>query len=385
MDSPMAELRQNLATKEWVLIASERARRPQEFAESTRRLTHTLPQHDAACPFCPGNEHMVRPDVWHYPDKGPWQVRIFPNMFPALNRDGARVQCLEGIHRKLSGVGFHEVLVETALHNQTPAQQPVDQIHRTLRAFQERGRELMADSRLEQIIYFKNHGPQAGSSLAHSHGQLVALPMVPHTVRRRIEEVRRTFDDEGRCPYCQMLTIELDEGDRLVALNGSFVAFVPYAAMSPFHLWIVPRRHGPTFLDQTSLELLHLAQIMRETLGKLYYGLNDPDYNYVIHSAPVRDSSSAYLHWYVSIIPRVTKSAGFELGTGMYINPALPEESAAFLRAQVLPDEQALPKPETDATEEALARALNEVVGEAAPAAPNASAQIVHADEWQVE
>jgi UDPglucose--hexose-1-phosphate uridylyltransferase len=158
--------------------------------------------------------------------------------------------------------------------------------------------------------------------------------MVPYDTRRRIEEVQRACDDDGHCPYCLMLESELEAQQRLICHNEAFVAFIPYAAFSPFHTWVIPRRHGPTFLDQTAPERLALAHILREIFGKLYYGLHDPDYNYIIRSAPNRDASSAYLHWYLSIVPRVTRSAGFELGTGMYINPSLPEESAQFLREQ---------------------------------------------------
>lgn len=330
----MPELRQNLATKQWVIIATERAKRPHDFVGQARKLTHEEPEHLDNCPFCPGNEHETPEDLIRWPHEGDWQLRLFPNRFPALRRDGARVQCVEGVQRKLSGVGYHEVLVESPLHNSSPAFQSPEEICLTFKAFQTRGRDLMIDKRVEQVVYFKNHGPSAGTSIAHTHAQLLALPMVPHNVRTRIEEVRHTIDDSGVCPYCQMLDLELEQGERVVAANEAFVAFVPYAAPSPFHMWVVPRRHGPTFLDQTTGELMALSRLMRELLGKLYHGLHDPDYNYIIRSAPNRDSSSAYLHWYVSIVPRVTRTAGFELGSGMYINPSLPEESARFLRDQ---------------------------------------------------
>lgn len=338
----MPELRQNLATKEWVIIASERSHRPQEFVEKARRLTHERDAHSASCPFCPGNEHETPGELLRWPGEGPWKLRVFSNRYPALNANGARVYCNEGVQRKLSGVGAHEVLVETTHHNVTPALQTPEGLARTLKAFQTRGRELQLDSRIEYVSYFKNHGPAAGASLEHAHCQILGLPMVPHRIRNRIEELRRTIDDEGGCPLCAMLELEETQGERLVAVNECFVAFVLYAAFSPFHMWILPRRHGPTFLDQTPGELMALARIMREVLSRIYVGLNDPDFNWLIHSAPRRDSSSAYLHWYVSLIPRVTKQAGFELGSGMSINPALPEESARFLR------EVAVGEPQTD-------------------------------------
>ena len=333
----MPELRQNLATKEWVIIATERALRPEAFVNgsSTRALTHLRPAFDPRCPFCPGNENETPEDVLTWPAKGPWQVRIFPNSYPALSRYGEKEQILEGIHRKLNGVGYHEVIVESPLHNMTPALQKEEEVMLALKAYQTRGREIMDDPRVEQIFYFKNHGASAGGTIEHTHGQILALPMVPTEMRRRIEELRRTIDDDGGvCPYCNILKMEEAEGTRMVAANEHFAAFVPYAAFSPFHIWVLPRRHGPTFLDQSIPELRSLAAIMRSVFAKIYNGLRDPDYNYIIRSAPNRDSTSAYLHWYVSIVPRVTKAAGFELGSGMYINPALPEESARFLREQ---------------------------------------------------
>ena len=323
-----------MATKEWVIIASERARRPHEFTRDKHDLTHKRPAFMDTCPFCPRNESQTPPDLLRRPEKGPWQVRMFPNRYPALQREGERVHQLDGVHRKVSGVGCHEVLIESPLHNVTMALQSNEEIAATLGLFQTRGRDIMQDPRIEQIIYFKNHGASAGTSLEHPHCQLLALPMIPYDMRRRIEEFRRTFDDDGQCPICQMLNMEVTEGVRVVAANGFFVAWVLYAAFSPFHIWIVPRRHGPTFLDQNPAELLSLACIMREVFAKLYNGLQDPDYNFIIRSSPNRDSSSAYLHWYVSVVPRVTQAAGFELGTGMYINPSVPEDSARFLRSQ---------------------------------------------------
>jgi UDPglucose--hexose-1-phosphate uridylyltransferase len=201
-----------------------------------------------------------------------------------------------------------------------------------LEAFKIRGREIAQDLRIEQIIYFKNHGDRAGTSLVHPHTQLIGLPIVPYNIRARAEEARRYFDDTGRCVLCHMLSDELKDGQRLVAKSKYFVAFIPYAALSPFHIWVLPRRHESNFLNATAHELADLGGLMRLALRKLYVGLRDPDYNYVIRSAPLHDLGTEYLHWYVTIVPRVTRSAGFELGSGMFINVALPESSAAFLQ-----------------------------------------------------
>jgi UDPglucose--hexose-1-phosphate uridylyltransferase len=328
----MPELRQNIATKEWVIIATERAKRPEDFVEPSRPLTQDRPAWDASCPFCPGNEELDL-EVMRIPEEGAWHLRVVRNKYAALQLAGERLRTFDGVHRKISGVGYHEVLVETPRHNTCPALETSDEIALMLEAFKIRGREIAQDPRIEQIVYFKNHGEQAGTSLVHPHTQLIGLPVVPYNIRSRTEEARRYFDDTGRCVYCQMLSDELHIGNRVVATSDLFAAFIPYAALSPFHIWIVPRRHGSSFLQTTARELADLGEMLRRVLRKLYVGLIDPAYNYVIRSAPLHDPGADYLHWYVTIIPRVTRSAGFELGSGMFINVALPDTSADFLRA----------------------------------------------------
>ena len=328
----MPELRQNIATKEWVIIAVERAKRPEDFVQPDRPLTDARPEWEDDCPFCPGNEELDL-EVMRIPEHGPWQLRSVRNKYPALQLEGKRMRTFEGVRRQISGVGYHEVLVESPKHNTCPGLESAVEVSLMLEAFKIRGREITQDQRIEQVIYFKNHGDGAGTSLAHPHTQLIGLPIVPYSIRARTEEARRYFDDTGRCVYCSMLSDELNDGQRLVTKSKYFVSFVPYAALSPFHIWILPRRHESNFLNATAHELADLGALLQRVLGKLYVGLRDPDYNYVIRSAPVHDLGPDYLHWYVTIIPRVTRSAGFELGSGMFINVALPETSAAFLRA----------------------------------------------------
>lgn len=327
----MPELRQNIATKEWVIIATERAKRPEEFVQPPRPLSENRPEWEADCPFCPGNEELDL-EIMCIPEQGPWQLRIVRNKFQALQREGERLRTFDGVHRQISGVGYHEVLVESPRHNTCPALESSVEVSLMLEAFKIRGKEIGQDSRIQQIIYFKNHGERAGTSLAHPHTQLIGLPIVPYHIRARTEEARRYFDDTGRCVFCHMLSDELKDGHRIVAKSRFFVAFIPYAALSPFHIWILPRRHESSFLNATAHELADLGELLNRVLRKLYVGLRDPDYNYVIRSAPLHDPGPEYLHWYVTIIPRVTRSAGFELGSGMFINVALPGTSAAFLR-----------------------------------------------------
>jgi UDPglucose--hexose-1-phosphate uridylyltransferase len=341
----MPELRQNMATKEWVIIAAERAKRPEEFANPSDPAAAMHPEWDPVCPFCPGNEELDL-EVLRVPEEGPWHVRGVRNKYPALQYEGERVRVFDGVQRQMSGVGHHEVLIETPIHNLSPALETPAQITLMLRAFQQRGRAMAQDPRTEHIIYFKNHGLLAGSTLVHPHTQIISLPIVPNNIRTRTEEARRYFEDTGRCVIYAMQAGELQDGSRVVLESTGFASIIPYAASSPFHTWILPRRHECAFLNATTQELDELGQVLGRVLRKLYVGLNDPDYNYVIRSAPIHEPGREYLHWYITIIPRVSRAAGFEIGTGMYINPSLPEESAAFLRSiQEEPAGPAMPDP----------------------------------------
>ena len=327
----MSELRQNLATKEWVIVASERARRPQEFVEPGRLQCGEGPTWDANCPFCPNNEEREL-EVARFPASGPWQVRIVANRYPALARAAALEREYSGLVLRISGAGYHEVIVESPIHNTCTALEAPASLTRLIRAFIARAWEVQRDPRIEYILFFKNHGRQAGASLRHPHAQMMALPMVPTEVRVRADTARAHFDEVGVCAYCEMLNQERADGQRIILESDYFVAFIPYAAFSPFHIWVVPKTHSATFLHATDDEVEDLGRILRVTLRKLYVGLNNPDFNYVIRTAPVRDLNTPYLHWYISIIPRISLAAGFELGSGIYINPSLPEECARFLR-----------------------------------------------------
>jgi UDPglucose--hexose-1-phosphate uridylyltransferase len=332
----MPELRLNVITRDWVIIATERAKRPNLFAV-VRKEQPPLPAFQPDCPFCPGNEHETGKEVLRLGDEKGWRVRVFTNKYPALSSGGERRRTERGIERSMSGVGFHEVIVEHPRHDVTTALLSVAEVTDILTAYRLRYTQLRQDPRLEAIILFKNHGEIAGSSIVHSHSQLAATPVVPFQFRARMEEAMRYFDENGECIFCRTLRDELAAGERIIEQTEHFVAFSPYAALSPFHTWIFPRRHSSSFEEITDTELVDLARNLKATLAKLYYGLNDPPFNYAIRSAPTRERHGDYYHWYVTIIPRVTKTAGFEFGSGMFINTVVPEEGAKFLRDMKLP------------------------------------------------
>ncbi len=331
----MPELRQNLITRDWVIIASERANRPNEFKRSRELIA--APKYQADCPFCPGNEHLTGKELGRLGSSDRWTVRVVPNKFPALSSEGERLRKTHGIFRSMSGIGIHEVVVEHPRHDLTTALLSDAEVTDIITMYRMRYEAIRHDQRVEAIVIFKNHGESAGTSLYHPHSQIAATPVVPSQIRTRIDEAIRYFDDHGECLFCCTLREELASGERIIEEGKHFVAFHPYAALSPFHTWIFPRRHMSSFDSITEGEIPDFAHVLRTVLARFYHGLNDPDYNYVIRSIPTESKQTDYFHWYLTIIPHVSRTAGFELGTGMYINTALPEESAKFLRAVRLP------------------------------------------------
>ncbi len=335
----MPELRYNFVTGEWVIIATERAKRPEDFAPHTARAK--LPAHVPTCPFCPGNESQTPPELFRIPRRdvpGPgvpasdWQVRVVPNKFPALDAQAELFRRTEGLKRHVSGAGIHEVIIETPEHNRTLALLSESEIELVVQAYYQRYDAITRDPRIAHATLFRNHGERAGTSLEHPHAQIVGTPIMPPQVRSRMENALRFYDETGECLNCSVMTQELQDRDRLVAQSDHFVAFVPYAALTPFHLWIFPRRHIASFLETTPEELADFARLLRLVLRKLYFGLDDPDYNLTLRAPPREASGLKYFHWYAGIIPRMTRVAGFELGSGMFINTTLPEQCAAFLR-----------------------------------------------------
>jgi UDPglucose--hexose-1-phosphate uridylyltransferase len=326
----MPEMRYNLITGEWVIVATDRTRRPHDLPISAAQPAP--PTHSDSCPFCPGNEAQTESETFRAPDQGPWQLRVVPNRYPALTSEGHPVRTGAGYNMAMSGVGSHEVIIESPLHDRTLATLPDDQIALVLQAYRERMEQLYRLPQIEHVIVFKNHGEAAGCSLAHPHSQVVGTPVVSGQVRQRIENGLKFFGDNGECIYCHCLRKELANGQRILSQNEDFVAFIPFAALSPFHLWIFPRRHSAYFGDQSPLQIEALAGVLGDVLRRLYHGLGDPAFNLVIRSLSPTEQELRYFHWYLSIVPRATRTAGFELGTGMYLNTRAPEEAAAFLR-----------------------------------------------------
>jgi UDPglucose--hexose-1-phosphate uridylyltransferase len=328
----MSEMRQDPTTKEWVIIARERRKRPSDFLSQVPRPEK--PAFVLSCPFCPGNESMTPPAILSYPDlnKGPWQVRVFSNMFPAVTTGGSTSRHLErGCFLSMEGIGYHEVTVETPSHNRPMALMSDEEVALVLRAYRQRYSDIAQDPSVKSIIIFENHGPAAGTSLEHPHSQLVAMGIVPRHMRMQYDVATMYYDDNGSCLYADLAVRELDAGTRIIMATDSFVVFHPFASRRPFETWIMPRENQASFGQVSMEDIRNLAPVLRTTLLKLYRGLDNPDFNLVIDSAPVGEERADFYRWHIRIIPRITEAAGFEIGSGVYINTALPEETARFM------------------------------------------------------
>ncbi|MSP72481.1 MAG: galactose-1-phosphate uridylyltransferase [Myxococcales bacterium] len=326
----MPELRRDLITHRWVIIATERALRPKDFKNENLR-----PPKGRTCPFCPGHESLTPPEILRYPAlPQPWQVRVVPNKFPALRIEGDLEKRPEGIFDRMNGIGAHEVIIECpdhdfALHALTPPQMLA-----ALKVYRTRLADLRGDPRFRYGVLFRNHGEQAGASIAHGHAQLIALPVVPAHAQELLEGAERYWRFHDRNVFEDILRQEIDDGRRLVFDNAHFALVTPYASRFPFEMWIIPKAHGTRFEDVSNEHLAALGEVLTSALSRLHRGLGDPPYNFILHNSPYGQPDVPWYRWHIVIMPTLTKVAGFEWGTGFYINPTSPEESAEFLRSQ---------------------------------------------------
>ena len=327
----MSELRQDPTTFDWIIIAKERAKRPDEFKKN-RRSKNSTSNFNKYCPFCQGNERMTPEALSIYSMQDNWRIRVIMNKFPALTPEGDTKRHERNLFRYAHGYGRHEVVIETPAHNEFIPFMSDEHVAQLIKAYRDRYHELKKDSQVKIIIIFKNHGEEAGTSLEHPHTQIVASPVVPPYIRRRYEVATHHFDNTGRCLHHDIQKFELEEGTRIVVENNNFVVLHPFASRYPFETWVMPKIHKSSFGDINDEEINDLSRVLKEVLLKLYISLENPDYNFVIHTTPVDDEHKSYYLWHIQIIPRLTAIAGFELGSGIYINTAIPEETAAFMR-----------------------------------------------------
>ena len=338
----MAELRKDPILGRWIIIATERSKRPGSY-HVEKETSYTKPE---KCPFCEGHEHMTPTEVYALrekkalPDTAGWKVRVVPNKYPALEMGVPFERSGIGMFDMMSGFGAHEVVIETPDHKIEAKDQSINEIKNWIFALQERVKALYGDEHFRYVLIFKNKGKGAGASLSHPHHQLIATPVTPKRVKEELEGAQRYYSDKQRCIFCDIMQEEMDIKARIVCQNRHYIAFCPYASRVPFETWILPKEHSVDFYDAaTTKTSLSLAAILKTVLKKLSVAIGEPEYNYILHAAPNRFPREGHwqtieydYHWHIELFPRLVKTAGFEWGSGFYINPTPPEMAAKFLR-----------------------------------------------------
>lgn len=331
----MPELRKDPILGRWIIISQERGKRPSDFLIPDKARTM-----GGFCPLCPGNEHTTPHEVLVYgrdggapADSPGWKLRVVPNKFPALIIEGNLDKQAEGLYDRMNGIGAHEVIIDTPGHSTRFVDLPPDEMQLSFAAYQSRIRDLSQDRRFNYVLVFKNYGSAAGASLEHSHTQLIALPVLPRMTDAELAGALSYFRYKDRCIYCDIIRQELQQNIRVVCQNEHFVTLTPFAPRSPFELWILPKEHSSSYIDLPESRLSSLAAIFSESMRRLDGCIPDVSYNFLLHTQPLRSEALEHYHWHFEILPALTSIAGFERGTGFYINPMPPEQSCACLKA----------------------------------------------------
>jgi UDPglucose--hexose-1-phosphate uridylyltransferase len=336
----MPELRKDPIIGRWVIIATERAKRPDQFSPPMDGPI------EGECPFCSGRENHTPPEIYairkspNNKDKRGWDVRVVPSIKPILKIEGGLERRGRGIYDMMNGVGAHEVIIDTPQHINNIADLSLRQIDNILNVYTHRIADLDQDKRFKYVLIFKNYGWVAGGGrIKHSRSQLIATPVTPKRVKEELVGAKRYFDYHERCIFCDLVRQEIETKRRLIIDIDGFIAIAPFASRFPFEIWIMPKSHSCDFVNLSDTQRMALAKILKMTLQKLKIGLNDPPFNYIVHTAPFRRPKAGYwrtveddYHWHIEIMPRLTRVAGFEWGTGFYICPLPPENAAEFLR-----------------------------------------------------
>jgi UDPglucose--hexose-1-phosphate uridylyltransferase len=333
----MSEFRHDPLSRRWVIIGGERGGRPNEFVEAASRAT------GISCPFCAGHESETPEAIASYSSngKGKWLVRVVPNKYPAVTshnvvgtlRVPSECNGTPSVPTTLPGFGSHEVIVESPRHIASFSELTDAEAAAVFSAYSDRLQKLKAAGSYRYVQIFKNVGPAAGASLEHVHSQLVALPTVPEVIEQELAASGEFFQQYKRSLLGDMIEREVAAGDRIVAQTDNFVAFCPYASRFGYEVWLAPRRHQPRFEDAQKGELGEASRLARDIIGRIERAAGQSAYNYFLHTQPFDMPAYDHYHWHIEIIPRLTKVAGFEWGTGCFINPYPPEAAAEHLRS----------------------------------------------------
>lgn len=331
------ELRQDLVTGDWVVIATGRAKRPEDFASHKKTEITEVSEQD--CPFCNPEKTNQEKDVLIYEGSdSKWSLRVFPNKYPAFSRSRIPKCYEEGPYFGMDGTGYHELII-TRDHHKSIATLETLEVAEIFDAYQNRYIELMGKKSVNYIEIFHNHGGDSGASLAHPHSQLMAIPVISPYVKGELDGAALYHKSNKDCVYCAMIEWEGEQEEqkgRVIFENKMFIAFCPYASRAAFEVWVMPKKHSPYFERITNEEKIELAEAMKVALGKIYTALNNPSYNFYIHTAPCDGKDYPYFHWHIEILPRMSVWGGFELSTGIEVSTIQPETAAAHLRKQEL-------------------------------------------------
>jgi UDPglucose--hexose-1-phosphate uridylyltransferase len=327
-----SELRKDPLSQRWVIIAAERAKGPSDIDFPA----DVKPTFD---PFAAGNEDKTPPEIAAFrapgthPNKPGWRVRVVPNKFPALQIEGSIGKKGDGIYDRMQGIGAHEVIIDSPECVRSFTELAEGQVQDMIWMYRDRLVDLRRDRRMKYGMIFKNVGAAAGATLYHTHSQLIVTPIVPRTIAQKLESCQEFFNYRGRCLICDMISQEIEQKARVVMDSGLFLAFEPYAPRTPFETWVMPKNHESHFEDIGQQGCEELAFILKRTVQRIERGLGNVPYNYVLSTSPFDSGALPHFHWHIEIIPRITKLAGYEWGTGFYINTVPPEEAAEFLRS----------------------------------------------------
>ncbi|XP_057982876.1 ADP-glucose phosphorylase [Malania oleifera] len=335
------EMRKDTVTNRWVIFSPARARRPSDFKSKSPITPGSNSGNSQECPFCIGHEHECAPEIFRLPRQSSddWKIRVIQNLYPALSRDLEHTFLQNPNsdpvpNSSLPGFGFHDVVIESPLHSVHLSDLSPSEIGEVLLAYRKRIEQLVRHESIKYIQVFKNHGASAGASMSHSHSQIMAVPIVPPTVSARLESMKDYFTQTGKCSLCEVWPEDL-----LVDESTHFISIVPFAASFPFEIWIVPRDHCSHFHELDGQKVVDLGGLLKLMLRKISLQLNNPPFNFMMHTSPLQitELEHCYTHWFLQIVPQLTGVAGFEIGTGCYINPVFPEDAAKVMREVKFP------------------------------------------------
>lgn len=340
------EIRKDPLSGTWVLIAPQRAHRPMEFSieSGEEAQSETDKEH---CPFCPGNELMTPPELLSYREPGTgsnqsgWSLRVVRNKFPALVSTIEPLLTGDSLYQSMTGFGYHEVVIETPSHTDDYDDMSLTDVENVIWAWRDRLLSLHSDQRIKYALVFKNHGMNAGASLKHAHSQIIATPLIPKKIEQEVNALNEYITREQRCLICDIIRREQYDGKRVVYQNEDFVCFCPYASSMAYQVMLAPVKHCSEFVDMTDDEVKHLAIALRHIFKMFRNALGDISYNMWLHNEPWHnsDNDGKSFHWHIDVTPKLAHLAGFEVGSGFFINHTPPEDAASLLRSAISNDD----------------------------------------------